>query len=148
MAFVETTLKDCKMSVETVVDGVTTYKTYTPAELSAAGLSPDDDNVTISYAEQDSVYMSIRYCMVELESNTTSTPKDDLKAASMHFYYVKDEAGNWYYSDSKSISAATHLVPVSGVGIFDHVTAILYPKSYVSGDNVYTLLYGAVFVNG
>ena len=134
--------------VATVVDGVTTYKTYTPAELSAAGISPDDEGVEISYFEKDSTYFSVRFCSIELESTTSSPDKADLQSASMHVYYVKDADGNWYYSNNKNIGSATHLVPVSGVGTFDHVTAVLYPQLYKSGDTVYTLLSGAIFVNG
>ena len=134
--------------VVTENDGTATYKTYTPEELAAAGLTPESDGVELSYYNKDFFYLSLRYTKVDLASNTTSVASSDLKSASIRVYYVKDADGNWYYANTDKLDTATYKVKVSGVGIYDHVTAIAYPKLVTSGENTYAELYVVVYING
>lgn len=133
---------------KTVENGVTSYKSYTPDELTAAGLTPKSDGVDISYYEKDYFYLSYRYTLNNLDSNNTSVTGTDLKSASSFIYYIKDGDGNWYYANTGSFDTATYKVKVSGVGTFDHVTAVVYPKLVTSNQTTYAELYAVVFING
>ena len=70
-------------------------------------------------------------------------------SASVMLYLVKDTDGQWYYADADTASKATNKVKVSGVGTFDHITMIMYPKAVYDGNTVKCIeLYGVAYVNG
>ena len=107
--------------------GNTTYVTYTPAELLAAGLTPDSEGVDLALVSGDRLYLQGRYWTAN-PSSVTDTSVKVAGAKAVNVYFVKDANGTWYYSDNVSLSKATATREVSGeVGVFDHLTFISVP---------------------
>ena len=136
-----------RYTLTTEVDGVKTYKTYTPDELKAAGLTPESEGVDISYVNQEKVYLNARYwtgTLTDIDNSGSSSG-----SASVMLYLVKDTDGQWYYADADTASKATNKVKVSGVGTFDHITMIMYPKAVYDGGTLKGIeLNGVAYVNG
>ena len=125
----------------TAEDG--SYKTYTPEELAAAGLSPEDEGVDLSLANGSTLGTAFKFWV---DSPADKNTEADATAASLASPTIsKDETtGKWYYyySDSQKLEMSNE------PGKFDHVTFVINTRAssgkyaafvtcYINGEFLY-----------